>query len=292
MCKFKSGVVLRNKVVLAPLGNESHSNLLESLNIEDNSMNAMKTFVRVELIPPNGNKAADVDKWRYVVDQDITPDWYDADPGRYEAEFRSTVKEWIKENFVVMAGQLWTPIKTDEKGTYYLMFGNLGDSRFGTSNNNYANSIVRQKLAESELLQQLKKEYGNRLVPITTDLLSLDGLDDYGKVEGDLLAIPTIDLYRECRKKIPNLDKWWWLATPDSTPSGCGSDNVHYVNSNGNVNYNWYNNCKAVRPFWDGRRNKVRETLKLESHYQKNKQPFLSPKRQDKYKEMKHYDRR
>lgn len=250
MCKFKSGVVLRNKVVLAPLGNESHSNLLESLNIEDNSMNAMKTFVRVELIPPNGNKAADVDKWRYVVDQDITPDWYDADPGRYEAEFRSTVKEWIKENFVVMAGQLWIPIKTDEKGTYYLMFGNLRDSRFGTSNNNYANSIIRQKLAESELLQQLKKEYGNRLVPITTDLLSLDGLDDYGNVEGDLLAIPTIDLYRECRKKIPNLDKWWWLATPNSTPSGYSSGSVRCVRAGGRVDCGWYDGCRAVRPFF------------------------------------------
>lgn len=53
------------------------------------------------------------------------------------------------------------------------------------------------------------------------------------------------------------------------------SDNVQYVNSNGNVNYNWYNNRKAVRPFWGGKCNKVRETPKLESHHQKNKQPFL-----------------
>lgn len=62
------------------------------------------------------------------------------------------------------------------------------------------------------------------------------------------------------------------------------SDNVQYVNSNGNVNCNWCDNSKAMRPFWDGRRTKVRETLKLESHHQKNKQPFLSQKRQDKYK--------
>lgn len=62
------------------------------------------------------------------------------------------------------------------------------------------------------------------------------------------------------------------------------SDNVEYVNSNGNVNWNWYDNCKGVRPFWNGRRTKVRQEPKLESHYQKNKQPFLSRKRQDKYK--------
>lgn len=70
------------------------------------------------------------------------------------------------------------------------------------------------------------------------------------------------------------------------------SDNVQYVNSNGNVNYNWYNNVKGVRPFWGGRRNRVGETPKLESHHQKNKQPFLPVKRQDKYKGMKHYDKR
>lgn len=72
----------------------------------------------------------------------------------------------------------------------------------------------------------------------------------------------------------------------------CGSDNVHYVNSNGNVNYNWYNNCKAVRRSGVVKCNKVRETLKLESHHQKNKQPFLPCKtKQDKYKGKIYYDR-
>ena len=67
---------------------------------------------------------------------------------------------------------------------------------------------------------------------------------------------------------------------------------VQYVNSNGNVNYNNANwNDKGVRPFWIGRRKKVRETLKLESRYQKNRQPFLL-KRQDKYKGTQYYDRK
>ena len=35
MCNFKSGIILKNRVVLAPEGNESHSDLLESLGIED-----------------------------------------------------------------------------------------------------------------------------------------------------------------------------------------------------------------------------------------------------------------
>ena len=251
MCRFKSGIILKNKVVLAPIYNESHSRLLESLNIEDNHINAMKTFVRVELIPPNEDKAASIDKWKYFVDQDIVPDWYNEDPGRYENEFRQSVKDWMEKNFVSMAGYLWNPIKTDEEGnTYYLMFGSLGIYRFGNNNNNYATSNIRKELTESDLLKKLKKEFGDRLVTFTTDLLSLDGLDDYGTVEGEILAIPTLDLYRECRKKITPLDFLWWLATPNSTPSGCISGNVRYVNSDGKVRDGWYDDCGAVRPFF------------------------------------------
>lgn len=67
---------------------------------------------------------------------------------------------------------------------------------------------------------------------------------------------------------------------------------VQYVDNDGNVNYNDYDYSKSVRPFWDGRRNRVGETPKFESHHQKNRQPFLSYNRQDKYKGMKYHDRR
>ena len=103
---------------------------------------------------------------------------------------------------------------------------------------------------DSELAKDLRKEFGDRLVPIALDLLSLDGLDDYGIVEGDILAIPTLDLYRECRKSIPKSDNWWWLATPDSTPSGTGASFIRCVNSGGDVDYcvcGW--DVRGVRPF-------------------------------------------
>lgn len=51
MCEFKSGIIFKNRVELAPLENESHSSLLEKLDIEDNEFNASKKFVRAELIP-------------------------------------------------------------------------------------------------------------------------------------------------------------------------------------------------------------------------------------------------
>jgi hypothetical protein len=69
------------------------------------------------------------------------------------------------------------------------------------------------------------------------------------------------------------------------------TDYVQYVNSNGNVNYNDYNYDKGVRPFCTGRRKKVGETPKLESQYQKNRQPFLVHIHQDKYKGKQYHDR-
>lgn len=249
MCRFKSGVILKNKVILAPIYNESHSSLLEKLGIEDNDLNARKTFVRVELVPPNGDKTISVNNWKYVVDQDIVPDWYENDPGKYESEFRNAVEEWVKEHIIVICGKQCVKMKTDEKGTYYLLFDPLFKSEFG-KNNNYAESYVREKLRDCDFARELKEKFGDDLVPITTNLLSLDGFDDYGIVEGDILAVRTLDLHRECRKNIPNADTWEWLSTPNSTPSGYGSDGVHCVDSSGYVNYSWYDDSRAVRPFF------------------------------------------
>lgn len=45
---------MRNKVVLAPIGNNSHSALLESIGLEDTIYNAATKFVRAELVPVDG----------------------------------------------------------------------------------------------------------------------------------------------------------------------------------------------------------------------------------------------
>ena len=247
MCKFKSGIITKSGVTLAPMYNDSHSKLLESMGIEDSQTNAMRVFVRAELIPPNNDITIDIKNWKYVVDQDVVPEWYETDPKRYEIEMREKVEEWAKKHFDIICGKSCVKIKEDEKGLYYMMTNALFDSKFG-DNNNYSVSNIRKELQECDFSKELQQKYGDRIVPITTNLLSMDGLDDYGVVEGDTLAIPTIDLYRECRKNIPCNDKWWWLATPDSTPSGCGSGGVRCVDSCGGVGYVWYGSCGAVRP--------------------------------------------
>lgn len=254
MCQFKSGIILKNRVVLAPMYNDSHSALLRSIGIEDTRENAMRRFVRAELTPPDGDKTADIQLWKYRVDQDIVPDWYEEDPKRYENEMRETVADWMKKHFETICDRSCVKIKEDGSDSYYMLAEPLFSSDFGRDNN-YATSNVRDKLRKCDFARRLQDEYGDKLVPIATNLLSMDGFDDYGIVNGDILALRTLDLHRECRKNIPNNATWEWLATPESTPSNCGSDDVQYVCSNGGVRYCWFNYCGAVRPFFILRNN-------------------------------------
>ena len=252
MCNFKSGIILKNKVVLGPEGNESHSDLLENLEIEDTHMNASKTFVRAELIPKNNDKMTNVKDWRYKVDQDIVPDWYEKDPERYEQDFRNAVEEYMNEwrkQLKFICGHYWTSVQ-DGNRTYYFMNGILKKLDFGKTNN-YAESYVRRDLINSELAEDLKKEFGDKLVPISLDLTSMDGFKDYGSVEGDILAIPNIQLLMKFGESIPLIDNWYWLANPNQTPKRNDAHFVRCVSSSGDV---YYDDCRwldgGVRPFF------------------------------------------
>lgn len=251
MCQFKSGIILRNKVVLTPEGNESHSDLLESLGIDDTHLNASKTFVRAELIPKNDDKMIDVKEWRYKVDQDIVPDWYEKDPERYEQDFRNAVEEYMNEwrkQLKFICGHYWTSVQ-DGNRTYYFMNGILKKLDFGETNN-YAESYVRRDLINSELAEDLKKEFGDKLVPISLDLTSMDGFKDYESVEGDILAIPNIQLLMKFGENIPLINNWYWLANPNQIPKRRDSLFVRYVISDGDVRYDWCDYVGGVRPFF------------------------------------------
>ena len=103
MCRFKSGIILKNKVVVAPGENDSHSDLLESLGINDDYFTATNVFVRAELVPVNDewwiDPAEEPDKWRFVVDQDMRPEWFDE--SEHEKIFREAVCGWWKEHVLV-----------------------------------------------------------------------------------------------------------------------------------------------------------------------------------------------
>ena len=127
----------------------------------------------------------------------------------------------------------------------------LEDEReFDSDNNDWRTSSIREFLNE-EYLEEIEKVFGKeRIVEHTVDLLSLDGLDDYGTSD-DKVSLLTIDQYRKYRKVLGgNLDDWWWLITPDSTPSGESASFVQCVCSGGCVGC-----CRCcydggVRPFF------------------------------------------
>lgn len=98
MCKFRSGIIFKNRIVVAQGANDNHSDMLNELGIEDTTENAMRKFVRAELLPPDGEWWTDPDTWKVNIDQDITPEWFDNDKEKYIAEFREAVKEWWKDH--------------------------------------------------------------------------------------------------------------------------------------------------------------------------------------------------
>ena len=93
MCKLKSAIVLKNRIFVPDY--DSHTKMLEELGIEDDYLNASKTFVRVELSPENGDVFSDIDTWELKVDQDIFPDWFDKEI--YKPQIVEAIKGWAKD---------------------------------------------------------------------------------------------------------------------------------------------------------------------------------------------------
>ena len=96
MCKLKSFLVLKDRVYCPDY--DSHQYMLEKLNIKDNYLGASKTFVRVELTPPDGVQSLmePLDRWTLKVDQDVTPAWWDEKADRQRVE--EAVEAWRGEH--------------------------------------------------------------------------------------------------------------------------------------------------------------------------------------------------
>ena len=103
MCRFKSGIILKDRVRIAEGANDSHTDLLEEMGLKDDFMGASRTFVRAELVPlcderwisPNEHP----ESWEFIVDQDITPEWFDKT--EYEKMFREAVIAWWEKHVLV-----------------------------------------------------------------------------------------------------------------------------------------------------------------------------------------------
>lgn len=109
MCQFKSAICLKDRVFVPDY--DSHSKMLEELHIEDDFAHASKVFVRVELVPEDGDKTSDVDEWKLNVDQDVLPDWWNENDCL--PRIKAAVKVWCNNHI------LRTGMHTVRDGIWY-----------------------------------------------------------------------------------------------------------------------------------------------------------------------------
>ena len=97
MCKFKSAIILKDRVFIPDYN--SHSEMLDELKIEDTRANAERLFIRAELYPKDDDVFSDIDTWIFNVDQDIRPEWSVEEVDK--ARMITAVKEWAKNHIYV-----------------------------------------------------------------------------------------------------------------------------------------------------------------------------------------------
>ena len=119
MCQFKSAICLKDRVFVPDY--DSHSKMLEELHIEDDFAHASKVFVRVELVPEDGDKTSDVDEWKLNVDQDVLPDWWNENDCL--PRIKAAVKVWCNNHI------LRTGMHTVRDGIWYA-YGNASVEAF------------------------------------------------------------------------------------------------------------------------------------------------------------------
>lgn len=122
-------------------------------------------------------------------------------------------------------------------------------SRFGDNNDLRSSDLVKR--LKEEFLPKITDAIGEQnLCTIKTDLTALDGLKPYGTMES-LVSLPTLDFYRgnvEIFDKHP-VDRWWWLATPESAKPHDDPFWGTCVAPSGFVFINYYDDNIGVRPF-------------------------------------------
>ena len=136
-----------------------------------------------------------------------------------------------------------------EGGTNVILKDLLRENEeFGDCNNFRDSNVDR-------ICTEFATEIGNiigleNLLTHTVDLTSDDGLKCYGTVERRM-SLLTADLYRRWTEILDKhkLNKWWWLATPYSTPKHENAEWIKCVSPSGCVDSINVNGNIGVRPF-------------------------------------------
>lgn len=149
---------------------------------------------------------------------------------------------------IELAGMDWLILDKTEKGYFAILNGfDEKERTFDSNSNNWISSKLRNEL-NTRFLKKITDELGeDAVIEFDRDLLSMDGQTEYAHCK-DRISILTVDEYRKYRKFLPNMDEWWWLLTPWSTPANDYSTTNAVVSPSGFINVNYFFSVSGVRP--------------------------------------------
>ena len=163
-----------------------------------------------------------------------------------------TLEQVRKGERFVLDGVAFVKLDEDRESSFVVsedvvLKGIAFDTQEREDRNNYMCSGIQEGL--DEWASEHEEIYEAALErPI--DLLSMDGMTDYGKPEVSVRML-TVDEYRKYRALIPLTDEAYWLATPWTTlrSPDSGTNHAYYVNASGALNGNNVSNPSfAARP--------------------------------------------
>lgn len=178
--------------------------------------------------------------------------YFEDELSRLSKEFTEFKKKYIRKpeigKVIELAGMEWLILDKTEKGYFAILNGFDGKERtFDSNSNNWISSKLRNEL-NTRFLKKITDELGeDAVIEFDRDLLSLDGQTEYGHCE-DKISLLTVDEYRKYRKFLPNMDKWWWLLTPWSTPANDYSITLTVVSTLGCIGGFSFDGGNGVRP--------------------------------------------
>lgn len=178
--------------------------------------------------------------------------YFENELSRLNKEFADYKKKYIGTpeigKVIELAGMDWLILDKTEKGYFAILNGfDEKERTFDSTSNNWITSKLRNEL-NARFLKKITDELGkDAVIEFDRDLLSMDGQTEYGHCK-DKISFLTVDEYRKYRKLLPNIDKWWWLLTPWSTPVNDFSTTITVVSPSGNISRNNCRNENGVRP--------------------------------------------
>ena len=178
MCRLKSCLVLKDRVFCPDY--DSHQQMLEKLGIEDNYLHASKTFVRVELLPPNTNTRSlrePLDKWTLKVDQDVTPEWWDEKADRPRVE--EAVEAW-------RAGHVFTEGEHIVTAGEVYAFGSATVEACGSATVTAYNSATVKAYDSAAVIA-----YDS----VTVEAYNSDAVDAYGRATVKAYGVAKVEIY-------------------------------------------------------------------------------------------------